>query len=127
MLWASNQQWRAEAKGQRASEPQLSLGTSWGWERASQGSTPFYRQAGRAGPEVREAQLGAGIMGHCDSCSLCGSHLDCLLPPVLSGSLPRQKSSRGILRGFLRFHGAQNLHVAWGRATPHFLRMRGLW
>lgn len=61
MLWASNQQWRAEAKGQRASEPWLSLGTSWGWERASQGSTPFHRQAGPAEPKVREAQLGQGF------------------------------------------------------------------
>ena len=117
------------AEGMEETKPRLSLGTSWGWERRPKAALPSTDMLARqAEPSVREAQLLAGIMGHCDSCSLCGPHGSrCLPATVLSGSLQRRKSSQEILRGLLRFRGAQSLHVGWDRATPHVLCTTGPW
>lgn len=77
----------------------------------SQSSIPFHRQAGL---QPREAQLWQGlwdIVIHAPYGPWWVPRLSCLIASVLPGSLPRKKGSQGARKGFLRFHGAQNLQV----------------
>lgn len=61
------------SEGTEEIEPQLSLGTSWCWEQASQGNIPFHRWAGLLAGRAQGPgnSAPAGILGPCDSCSLC--------------------------------------------------------
>ena len=112
------------SKGMKETKLWLSLGTSWCWEQASQGGIPFYRQAGRQslGSGKLSPARGSGTLGfRLSVLPTWVPHHPCLPAPVLSGSLQRKQSSQGVLRGFLKFHGTQNLHGGRGRAALQFL------
>ena len=75
---------------------------------------PFHRRASRQ--SLGSGKLSPGSASGTLGFRLCVlpmwvPHHSCLPAPVLSGSL----------RGFLKFHGTQNLHGGMGRATLHFL------
>ena len=95
----------SKVKGHEGNYALAILGTSWCWEQVSQGGIPFHRQASWQ-------SLGSGTLGfRLSVLPTWVPHHPCLPTPVLSGSL----------RGFLKFHGTQNLHGGMGRATLHFL------
>lgn len=114
MLWASNAAVAGRsqrAEGMEETKPQLSLGTSWGWEQRPKAALPSSdrrgpcRQSGRQS-RVREARLLAGIMGLCDSCSLCGPHgPTACLPRSFQGHFREGRAARGYSEDFFGFVG----------------------
>ena len=123
MVPQMQQQW-ADVKGNEGNYALAIFRHILVWKQASQGSIPFHRRASwqSLGSGKLSPSRGSGTLGfRLPVLPTWVPHHPCLPAPVLSGSLQRKQSSQGVLRGFLKFHGTQNLHGGRGRAALHFL------
>ena len=123
MVPQMQQQW-ADVKGNEGNYALAIFRHILVWKQASQGSIPFHRRASwqSLGSGKLSPSRGSGTLGFRLSVLLTWvRHHPCLLTLVLSGSLQRKQTTQQVLRGFLRFHGTQNLHGGRSRAALHFL------